>query len=228
MLERTLEGVGVPFAEVPDSALREAAEQFHLSGQEALYEAIGRGTVLAPAVVQHLFPGYLDRDSRIVGELEGGADEATEQGAGNVLVKGMEGIVANLARCCYPIPRDPIVGFISVGRGVMVHREDCPNLHELAHHPEKWVTVEWAREIHGVFPVAVHAVVRNTKGVLANLASAIAEDGANIDHVQVEDRDGVHKVIGMTLEVEGRDHLAQLMRILRGLDAVERIVRKKG
>jgi GTP pyrophosphokinase/guanosine-3',5'-bis(diphosphate) 3'-pyrophosphohydrolase len=228
MLERTLEGIGVPFAEVPDSALREAAEQFHLSAQEALYEAIGRGTVLAPAVVQHLFPGYLDRDSRVPGAPAAGPEEGSEQGAGNVLVKGMEGIVANLARCCYPIPRDPIVGFISVGRGVMVHREDCPNLHELAHHPEKWVTVEWAPEIHGAFPVAIHAVVRNTKGVLANLASAIAEDGANIDHVQVEDRDGVHKVIGMTLEVEGRDHLAHLMRFLRGLDAVERIVRKKG
>jgi len=228
MLERSLEGVGVPYTEIPDSALHDAAEHFHLSSQDYLFEAIGRGTVLAPAVVQYLFPGYLDRDARV------GVDGATEPlpaaeaESGNVLVKGMEGIVANLARCCYPIPRDPIVGFISVGRGVMVHREDCPNLHELAHHPEKWVAVEWASDIRGPFPVAVQATVHNTKGVLANLASAIAEDGANIDHVLVEDRDGMYKTISLTLEVEDRDHLAQLMRILRGLDAVERVVRKKG
>ena len=228
MLERTMEGVGVPYAEVPDSALREAAEHFHLNSQEALYEAIGRGTVLAPAVVQHLFPGYLDRDVRVAAALGTAESEGPDHGNSNVLVRGMEGIVANLARCCYPIPRDAIVGFISVGRGVMVHRKDCPNLHELAHHPEKWVEVEWAPETSGVFPVAIQAVVRNTKGVLANLASAIAEDGANIDNVLVEDRDGVHKTIALTLEVEGRDHLARLMRIMRGLNAVERIVRKKG
>ena len=228
MLERALEGIGVSFPQVSETDLDDTAAQFNLASQEALYEAIGRGTVLAPAVVQQLFPGYLDRDSRLGGALEPAPLEGSDHGAGNVLVKGMEGIVANLARCCYPVPWDPIVGFISVGRGVMVHREDCPNLHDLAEHPEKWVTVEWASEIQGVFPVAIQAVVRNTMGVLANLASAIAEDGANIEHVQVEDRDGVHKVITLTLEVEGRDHLAQLMRILRGLDAVERIVRKKG
>ena len=228
MLERTLDRLGVPFAEIPDSALREAAERFQLSSQESLYEAIGRGTVLAPAVVQHLFPGYLDRDVRAAGVIQEGEPDVTEQAGGNVVVKGMEGIVANLARCCYPIPRDPIVGFISVGRGGMVHRDDCPNRSELAHHPEKWVGVAWATEPRGPFPVGVQAVVRNTKGVLANLASAIAEDGANIDHVVVEDRDGLHKGISMILEVEDRDHLARLMRILRGLDAVERIVRKKG
>ena len=227
MLERSLEGIGVPYTDIPDSALADAAAHFLLGGADALFEAIGRGTLLAPAVVQYLFPGYLDREAR-VGTQTGEPVAAAEGEGGNVLVKGMEGIVANLARCCYPIPRDPIVGFISVGRGVMVHREDCPNLHELAHHPEKWVAVEWAAEVKGPFPVSVQATVHNTKGVLANLAAAIAEDGANIDHVVVEDRDGIYKTISLTLEVEDRTHLAQLMRILRGLDAVERAVRKKG
>jgi len=227
MLERSLEGIGVPYTDIPDSALADAAAHFLLGGADALFEAIGRGTLLAPAVVQNLFPGYLDREARVATQT-GEPVAAAEGEGGNVLVKGMEGIVANLARCCYPIPRDPIVGFISVGRGVMVHREDCPNLHELAHHPEKWVAVEWAAEVKGPFPVSVQATVHNTKGVLANLAAAIAEDGANIDHVVVEDRDGIYKTISLTLEVEDRTHLAQLMRILRGLDAVERAVRKKG
>ncbi|NIX11235.1 MAG: RelA/SpoT family protein, partial [Gammaproteobacteria bacterium] len=110
MLERTLYRLGLSFAEVSDSGLREAAERFHLSSQESLYEAIGRGTVLAPAVVQHLFPGYLDRDVRAAGALQEEDLDVTEQAPGNVVVTGMEGIVANLARCCYPIPRDPIVG----------------------------------------------------------------------------------------------------------------------
>ena len=228
MLERTMEGVGVPFAEVPPSALGDAAVHFHLESREGLYEAIGRGSLLAPAVVQYLFPGYLDRDSRVASSGDRGASGEERQPEGNVCVRGMEGIVANLARCCYPIPRDPIMGFISMGRGVMVHRTECPNLHELAHHAEKWVTVDWTADVSGTFPVAVLAVVRNTKGVLAQMAARIAEDGANIDHVQGDDGDGLHKTLHFLLEVEGRDHLARILRILRDLEAVERVTRKKG
>ncbi len=230
MLERTLEGVGIAFGEVSDKALQEVADHFQLESPSALFETIGRGTVLAPAIVQYLFPGYLDKQARIS---EGSEDQEAalahlNPASGNLLIRGMEDIVANLARCCYPLPYDPIVGFISLGRGITVHRKDCPNLHELAHHPEKWVEVEWTGEPRGVFPATVQAVVKNTKGVLAEMASRIAEGGANIDHVLAEDRDGLHKVILLTLEVEGREHLAHLLRRVRGLEGVERIVRKKG
>ncbi len=227
MLERTLDGLGLSFAHVSEEALHRVGEHFQLDSGEALLETIGRGSILAPAVVQHLFPGYLDEHARV----EEGPEEpkvAANGAGGNLFVRGMEDIVANLARCCYPIPNDPIVGFLSLGRGITVHRRDCPNLHELAHHPEKWVDVEWAAEPEGAFPVTVQTVVRNTKGVLAGMASRIAECGANIDHVQAEDRDPLHKVIQFTLEVEGREHLARLMRLIRGMNGVERVSRKKG
>jgi GTP pyrophosphokinase/guanosine-3',5'-bis(diphosphate) 3'-pyrophosphohydrolase len=223
LLDQSLGGVRTSLDALPEAALSEAARHFHAGDIDGLYEAIGRGTVLAPAVVQFLFPGMLDHEARAAGVAGRTAGEG-----GSILISGMEGVVAHLARCCYPIPQDDIVGFISAGRGVTVHRFECPNLAELSHQPEKWVEVAWAPEPEGVFPVCIQCTVYNTKGVLGQMASAIADEGGNIDNVQVEDRDGVHKTIGLNVEVADRTHLARILRCLRGLEAVERAVRRKG
>ncbi len=229
IVERALDGMGVNLEELPGDRLQEVATRFQLTSPEALFEEIGRGTVLAPAVVQHLFPGYLDQEVRTAQGSDQEAYGTQEKGGANLLISGMEGIVANLARCCYPVPHDPIVGFVSIGRGVMVHRASCPNLIDLQiKHPEKYVKVDWAPRPQGVFPVAIKAVVHNTKGVLARIASIIAEEGTNIDTVEVEDRDGAYRTIALVLEVEGRDHIARIMRKLRGLSVVERVIRKRG
>ena len=132
------------------------------------------------------------------------------------------------ARCCRPIPGDPILGVLSSGRGIVVHTEDCPNLAKYRKHPQQWIDVQWESEIAGVFPVNIRVEVKNQRGVLASVAAIIAEQEANIDTVNFDDRDGQYTAMDFTVEVRDRVHLARILRRLRALESVVRINRKKG
>jgi (p)ppGpp synthase/HD superfamily hydrolase len=137
-------------------------------------------------------------------------------------------VVVTYARCCRPIPGDPIIGFLSAGRGITVHTADCPNVAKFRKHPEQWIEVKWETHIEGVFPVNVRVEVKNQRGVLAQVAAVIAEFDANIDTVNLEERDGINSAMDFTIEVRDRVHLAAILRRLRALDAVVRIGRMKG
>ena len=135
--------------------------------------------------------------------------------------------MVSLAKCCRPIPGDPILGFISAGRGIVIHTQDCKNVAEYRNKPEKWIEVEWEDNVEGDFPIDIRLLVQNQRGVLAKIAAAIAELEANIDNVNIEERDGIHSTLTFTVEVHNRVHLARIMRRLRSLELVVRIQRMK-
>jgi len=146
----------------------------------------------------------------------------------DLAIRGTEGVVVTYARCCRPIPGDPILGFLSAGRGITVHTPDCPNVAKFRKHPEQWIDVHWEEHIEGVFPVNVRVEVKNQRGVLAQVAAVIAELDANIDTVNIEERDGLNSAIDFIVEVRDRVHLASILRRLRSLEPVIRINRMKG
>jgi (p)ppGpp synthase/HD superfamily hydrolase len=146
----------------------------------------------------------------------------------DLAIRGTEGVVVTYARCCRPIPGDPILGFLSAGRGITIHTPDCPNVAKFRKHPEQWIDVHWEEHIKGVFPVNVRVEVKNQRGVLAQVAAVIAELDANIDTVNIEERDGLNSAIDFIVEVRDRVHLATILRRLRALEPVIRINRMKG
>jgi guanosine-3',5'-bis(diphosphate) 3'-pyrophosphohydrolase len=117
---------------------------------------------------------------------------------------------------------------LSAGRGITVHTTDCPNVAKFRKHPEQWVDVHWEEKIEGVFPVNIRVEAKNRRGVLAQVAAVIAEFDANIDTVNIEERDGLNTAMDFTIEVRNRVHLANIMRRLRSLEAVIRLNRMKG
>jgi len=137
-------------------------------------------------------------------------------------------MVVTFAKCCRPIPGDPIVGFVTAGRGIVIHAENCKNLTEYRNRPEKWIDVAWESEVRGEFPVEIRMGVANQRGALATVAAAIAEMDANIDNVGLEERDGRYSTLTMVVEVHDRRHLARIMRRLRSIDLVARITRTRG
>jgi (p)ppGpp synthase/HD superfamily hydrolase len=143
-------------------------------------------------------------------------------------IKGTEGMVVTLAKCCHPIPGDPIYGFASAGRGIVIHTQLCKNLSDYLKRPEKWIDVEWESNIHGEFPVEVRVDAANQKGALATMAAAISEMGANIDNVVISDRDGLYTSLNFVIDVIDRTHLAQIIRRLRAINLVARIARTRG
>jgi len=213
LLDKALSDLGTGPAAMLDTALKdELLKTLRLSAWDDLLADIGLGNRLAPVVAQQLQPGA----------------STTRKEHGQLAIRGTEGVVVTFARCCRPIPGDPILGFLSAGRGITVHVSDCPNVAKFRKHPEQWIDIHWEPKIDGVFPVNVRVEVKNQRGVLARVAAVIAELDANVDTVNIEERDGINAAIDFTIEVRNRVHLAAILRRLRALDSVIRLSRMKG
>jgi GTP pyrophosphokinase/guanosine-3',5'-bis(diphosphate) 3'-pyrophosphohydrolase len=131
----------------------------------------------------------------------------------------------SFARCCHPIPGDPIQGYVSAGRGIIVHQMGCKNIANLREQQEKWVDVAWSPEVSQEFPVDIIVHAKNQRGVLATIAAAVAETDSNIDNVVLDERNSEYSDLNLTIEVTDRKHLARVIRRLRRIEMVERITR---
>jgi guanosine-3',5'-bis(diphosphate) 3'-pyrophosphohydrolase len=147
---------------------------------------------------------------------------------GSVVIHGSEGMAVQFARCCKPIPGDPILGMISKGQGMVIHTHDCPAISRTRADPERLLDVAWAAETRKLFEVSIKLVVQNRRGVLAQVAAEIAEAGSNIQNVSVSPGDdGTYTDMLFTLQVSNRLHLARILRALRRIPEVVRITRVK-
>ena len=147
--------------------------------------------------------------------------------AGSIVIHGSEGMAVQFAKCCNPIPGDPIIGFIKKGQGLVVHTHDCPTAVKARGDPEKWLDVEWAPQTNKMFDVGIRVTVSNQRGVLAKVAAAIAEAGSNIDNISMDEDRSLYTTMHFTLQVANRAHLAKVLRELRHIQEVVRIARVK-
>ena len=198
--------------------------EFSLDNREALFADIGLGRRAAGLVAKRLAASTRSPGSKEP-EAEGrprsnGRDEDHIP----IFIAGTEGMVVNLGKCCRPIPGDPIVGFLSSGRGLVVHTGSCGNLPDLDSKHE-CIDVDWAPSVEREFPVDVRVEVENRKGVLATVAATISGLDVNIDAVGIVDRDGINSELAFTLEVNDRTHLAEVFRRIRTVPLVRRIIR---
>ncbi len=219
LLNKALVTLGSSLEQLPADRMEGFLRAHQLDGEGPLLSDIGLGNRMPLLVARELLG---------LGASEGAP---AEPGAGRLArplaIKGTEGMVVSFARCCRPIPGDPIVGFVSTGRGIVIHVENCKNVADFRNRPEKWVDVEWEPEVEGEFPAEIRVEVANRRGVLATVATAIAEAGSNIENVSIEERDGMNTSILFTINVQGRIHLARVMRRIRRISVVHRISRQR-
>ncbi|MFA9418587.1 MAG: bifunctional (p)ppGpp synthetase/guanosine-3',5'-bis(diphosphate) 3'-pyrophosphohydrolase [Gammaproteobacteria bacterium] len=140
-------------------------------------------------------------------------------------IKGTEGMVVSFAKCCRPVPGDAIVGFMSSGKGIVVHQQNCPNITETSSE-NRQLRVQWSDHVEGEYLAFLRVQVANQRGVLANLATTIANTSSNIEHVHLTEKDGRISTIEFVVTVKDRIHLARIMKKLRSLQVVNRIWRK--
>jgi (p)ppGpp synthase/HD superfamily hydrolase len=140
-------------------------------------------------------------------------------------IAGTEGLLVSYARCCFPIPNDPIFAFLSSGRGIVIHRENCVNVEDYRKHPEKWLPVTWQALPDRLFSSEMRVEVANRTGVLAAVAAAISSTDTNIDRVSVEERDSDTSELVFELKVHDRQHLARIVRMIRRMSDVQRVTR---
>ncbi len=217
LLNKCLAVHGTSIDVIPEEDVQLVSEEQGFVSTSDMYCAVGLGNHI-PIVVALA----LQQIRKKMGARTGEDDELVVQ---PLAIKGTEGAVINYAKCCHPIPGDPILGFITAGRGIVIHTQDCKNVAEFRNKPEKWLDVKWEDDIQGDFPIDINLLVRSKRGVLARVAATIAGMEANIENVNITERDGVHSTLSFTVMVENRQHLARIMRELRKMEEVIRIQR---
>jgi len=216
LLRQELLSLGV----VPISIPAEAWEQMVKAGGqksiEDVYTDIGLGKRLPSLVAR-----------RLLAREDMSADSPPNMA---LAIHGTEGMAIQLARCCQPIPGDPIIGSIRKGSGLIIHTHDCAVIRKSrSTEPQKWIDVEWEPEEGKLFEIRIKVEVKNTRGVLAQVAAAIAEAGSNIEHVSMDaDPERLFTLLRFTIQVAHRNHLAAVMRGMRHIPEVTRIVRERG
>jgi GTP pyrophosphokinase len=198
-----------------EALTREYGAKSHLE----ILADIGSGKRLSFVVAQ-----ALTRASSQVAEVapQGAPRQAALQ------LRGVEGVAIQYGKCCRPIPGDAIVGQFRRGQGLLVHTRDCQTLRKGRVDTDQIVDVEWAPQVEGVFEAGIRILVDDQRGLLARLATEIADAGANIEYVSMERPDG-DRVVNMFFSVQVRDrrHLAHVMRALRRIAEVKRVHRAR-
>ncbi|MBZ0086714.1 MAG: bifunctional (p)ppGpp synthetase/guanosine-3',5'-bis(diphosphate) 3'-pyrophosphohydrolase [Thermomonas sp.] len=221
MLDRALVGMGTSFDRVPMARIDAFLADNRYPRLEALLADIALGNRMpqqvAEELAQEVGAGPKGKKSRKAPP----ASVAREP----ILISGSERGIISFAQCCMPIPRDEIMGYHSAGRGVVVHRMDCPNVADYRKSPDRWVPVAWDRQVSGDFNVAIRIEVDNHPGVLAQVAAAIAGAGSNIERVEYLERDSNIAVLRFAIEVTDGRHLDEVIRGVRKLHVVQQVQR---
>src|SRR3954467_1175149 len=198
--------------EVSADTLNSAVVELGMHDLDELYEKVGLGERLAPLVARRLLPSK--------------ASEESFSGAPAPLaIAGTEGLLVAYARCCFPIPDDAIFAFLSAGRGVVVHRENCVNVEDYRKHPENWLPVAWQATTDKLFSSEIRVDVANKMGVLAAVAAAISSGDTNIERVAVEEKDADSSSLVFELRVRNREHLARVVKVIRRMPEVLKVTR---
>jgi GTP diphosphokinase / guanosine-3',5'-bis(diphosphate) 3'-diphosphatase len=187
-------------------------DEFGLNNTNELFEQLGLGERLAPLVAKAL--------------LQSPATASAEPGKPTpIAIAGTEGLVVSYARCCHPIPGDAIMGYLSAGRGVVIHRNVCGNLGEFRKQPNKWIAVTWQAGIEREFSAEIRVDVDNKPGVLAEVAARIADSGSNIEQVSIDEEQDDSATMLFSILVRDRRHLAEVIRTLRRMNVVKKLSR---
>jgi len=214
LLSQALRPYSISLRRLPKSRINALLGELGLEDMGALYEQLGLGERLAPVVA-----GMLAQHD--------GDDTELARKRKPLEIAGTEGLVVNYARCCYPIPGDEIIGFMSSGRGIVIHRTTCGNLAEYRKQPSKWIPVNWKNDVEGEFLSEIQVRTLDRVGLLAELAGKISATHTNIDHVRV-DTEGDASALLFRLKVKDRKQLAHVLRSIRATPGVVRVMRGTG
>ena len=201
-----------------------------VNGLDDLYSRIGFGKVAVRQVLARLLgEERLQTPPQKPGRLRAAVDRLLPSGgAGPIVVKGQDDLLAVMAKCCNPLPGEEIVGYVTRGRGVSVHSVDCPNVKNLLYNPEREIEVEWARSDAGVFPVTLRIETEDEPGVLARLTEAISKGDSNIRQIEAESVEPNRGRVRVLVEVKSRRHLEKLEQGIQAVAGVREVGRTMG
>lgn len=226
LLDKVLASFDTSLAEIPAENIQHVLQDCSMELMEDLLADIGLGNRMAYVVARRLLA-----NANVV-ESDAEAASAKTQSDTDIrelplAIRGTEGLVVSFARCCNPIPGDPIVGYLASGKGMVIHQENCSKLADNRHSNEKTLHLTWDKNVSGEFTVELQVELENERGIIAQLAAGITMADASIDKISVDERDGRISIVQLVVRVRDRLHLSQLIKRIRALKGVMRITRLK-
>ena len=207
MLDRALDALGSSLDAIPSKVLDRFLEASKFKRLEELLSDIALGNRMPHIVANQLMEAR--------GRQKDGSAPQPQHVMEKIRITGAERGVLSFGNCCHPLPGDEIIGYLSSGKGIVVHRVECPNVVELRKSPERCVAIEWDRDVQGDYRAELRIEVINRPGVLATVAAAIAAADSNIENVEYVERDAAAATLLFTIEVKNRKHLADVIRRVR-------------
>ena len=224
LLKQAFDQLHLPHPADDDPEWEKLAKGSGASSREEILADIGLGKRLAAVVARRFAP-----ENALVATTAAAVDELTSTAAAPILIHGNEGQAVQLALCCGPLPGDAIIGGIRLGHGLVVHMEECAVAQrQRAREPERWIPVMWDTNTARHLSTRLDVTVINERGVLGRLAAEITEADSNIIHLTMQDDAAATGLLHLTVQVDSRKHLAQVIRAIRHVPQVQKIVRLKG
>lgn len=216
LLEKSLAAYDSSIEQLSANRVEEFLHQQNYTEIDDLLADVARGNRLPAITVQQLLMQHDDDEL--------GVSDALAQ---PMAICGTEGFVVSYARCCHPIPGDPIEGYLSSEKGIVVHRDQCKNLGDMRDHKERLVALLWDDEVEGEYPVELRIEVENRRGMIAVIATRFNSMGINIEKISTDDKDYQFTYVHLEILVESRIHLARIMKRIRNINHVRKVVRIK-
>lgn len=213
LLSKAFSDLQMAYEQLSEEQQQKLLADTKMDSLDALLEDIGLGNRIAMSVAKLLKP---ESDIKV-----------RSSSNAPITIDSAEGMMISFARCCRPIPGDPIIGHISSGKGLVIHQDTCRNIVDLRNNPEKISQVNWAANVSGEFLVDVRLEVKSERGIIATIANRINEEAGSIEHINVQERDAHNSVINLSIGVQNRVHLANILRRIRLMSFVIRIHRAK-
>jgi GTP pyrophosphokinase len=209
---------------IEEDRMDEAAQALSLTDATHLRASIGQGDVNVTLALKHIFPDVAEVEPAKPNVFERFVDRV--RGTKGVRIQGVDGLMVRYAQCCQPVPGDPVVGYVTRGRGVSIHRADCPNLLLLAHEPERRLEIDWQEAQGERFVVRLALEGNDRRGLYADVAAAVSSTGTDIKSMDLRSTDG--RTNGsMLVEVENLAHLEKIMRATRKVKGITEVARRE-
>jgi GTP diphosphokinase / guanosine-3',5'-bis(diphosphate) 3'-diphosphatase len=224
MLEREIKKKRHP--KLSDDTIRKVAEHFKLDGHpEKLYAALGQGNISLGQVVHWLFPEKEKEKPQRTHAFDRIVEKIRKDAKG-IRIQGIENMMVGYAKCCQPVPGDKVVGYVTRGRGVSIHRKDCPNLLRMTLDPDRRVEVNWKSLGDEDFLVRILVAGSDRKGMLADLTKAITDSETNIRSADISSKDFLFSA-SFVVEVKDLKHLKKIVNKINGIQGVEMVKRRE-
>jgi GTP pyrophosphokinase len=216
LLNKELAGYELTLEDIPELTMQMLLEEYSYENVGELFSDVGLGNRIPKLVARRIAPG------EVVEKFQG-----VKQKIKPLAIKGTEGLTVSFAKCCQPIPGDHIIGMVSPGRGIVIHRNLCKNIREYRKIPDTKLDVQWAEKVESSFSTTIRVDCNNARGVLAQIATIISESGCNIENISQDEKYGGQVSLVFTISVENRVRLANIMRRIRNRKSVIKVYRPR-